>query len=414
MHFFIPGRLSRTLLLLLSLSGVVILTIPATATTVSGRAALWSYLRDDSVSHLQLVPLLSLNVRAIAHSAWSAETTLRGFTDFQNGQSTGEKLRIQRALLLYKPRTSPWQARIGEQWLTEGIGRGQLAGLSVIYQAQKRTDVTAYGGWRLPNAISLDQAVPNEGTAFGFNLRRKFRRHQLGVSYFHVLKDAVTLYQGAGLDGSLKPSTALSLRGRLHLNLEQSSVETAELTSFWQARRNLSISGSLRNSAPRIFEDSFLAVFLEEAATAAARAAAHWNFHRTLSLTGSATTVFTVDELLYKARIGLGIPQLEVGYTHWLSAGEGDMDGFYAQALLRTRQAFDFNAGFDYSRGSNSEIRPNTESQVEWLGLSWSPRRAFQCGARIEHLKDPAHSEDWRALLSVSSQFLFTSGEVKP
>jgi hypothetical protein len=213
------------------------------------------------------------------------------------------------------------------------------------------------------------------------------------------------LYQAAGLDVSCRRFHDVTLRGRLHVNLEQSAIETAELAAQWQARDNLSVALLGRNAVPRVFEDSFFATFLDKTSTSSVRGSCKWNFDDDMYLSGSGTTVFSESDMLYKVRAGIGIPELEVGYTHWLAADKGDMDGFYGQLLFDATNTVDANAGFDYSRGSNSEVRPNTESQVIWIGCGWSPSHSFSISARGEQLRDVAHSEDLRALFSISSNF---------
>jgi hypothetical protein len=398
-------RLSRRMIFHFAACAIFFGGSAAHAAALSGRAAIWGYVREDSVQHTQFVPMLSLTAYQIGHPALSLETTLRGFADLHNGESTDESIRIHRVLLRYKPELSPLEVRCGQQWISEGVGRGNVAGLWGRYAFNKETNLTAYAGWRLPTSVSLDESVPNEGFSAGFNARTKISRSQFGLSYFYVFKNSKVLFQGVGLDGITRPAPDLSVRARLHMNFEQSVVETAELAAQWQARSNLFISAVARNHVPRIFEDSFFAMFLEEAGTSSARASARWSFYRKVYATATGTTVFAEEKMLYKVSAGLGIPQLELGYTHWLSVSDGDMDGFYGQALYRLRETIDFKAGFDYSRGSNSEIRPNTESQSAWLGGTWSPVRAFSLGIRGEHLRDRLYSDDWRGLFSISSSF---------
>jgi hypothetical protein len=398
-------RLSKWTMVCFTAAAILFGAEAAYSAVLSGRAAIWSYVHEDSVQHVQFVPMLSLTSYQIGHPALSLETTLRGFTDLRDGESSDESIRIHRLLLRYKPKRGPWEARCGQQWISEGVGRGNVAGLWGRYAFSKETNLTAYAGWRLPSSVSLDETVPNEGISAGFNARTKIRRTQLGVSYFYVLKNSNVLFHGVGLDGITRPTHDLSVRARLHMNMEEGVIETAELAGQWQARSNLFISAVARNHVPRILEDSFFARFLEEAGTTSARASARWSFYRSVYATGTGTTVFTEEKMLYKVSGGVGIPHAELGYTHWLSASDGDMDGFYGQAFYRLGEVFDFKAGFDYSRGSNSEIRPNTESQSAWLGGTWSPVKALSIGIRGEHLRDRLYSDDWRGLFSLSYSF---------
>lgn len=378
---------------------------PALATTVSGRFGIWSYVRDDSVDHVQVVPLLSLNVQRFGGGAWSFESTLRGFADYQNGDDNGTAaLRINRALLIWKPTSSPWEVRGGQQWVSEGIGRGNVAGLWGSYAFNQKTDLRAYAGSRLASSLSLDEENPDQGIAGGFNLRTRFGPRRLGLSYYYVGKDGDVLYNGVGLDYSCNSIRDLTMRARLHMNLEQSAIETGQLSAFWQTNEKLMLSADVRTQTPRIFEDSFFAMFLEDSKTNSARAGAHYQICKHYYATGMGYLLFTEGDMLYKARAGVGCQKIELGYTHWLSAGEGDMDGFYGQ-LKHDYKQFAANAGFDYSRGSNSEIRPNTEAQVIYGGLEWSPTRMINLGGRVEHLKNQYHSEDWRALFSLVTHF---------
>ncbi len=372
---------------------------------LSGRASLWSYLRNDSVDHVQLVPMLAFTLHQLGHESLSLQTTLRGFTDFQNGESTGESVRLHRAVLLYKPRGKRYELRVGQQWVTEGVGRGNVLGLWGRYDATEKIDLVAFAGSRLPNAISTDESVPNEGFSAGLNARMKIKKSHVGVSYFHVEKSGDLLYNGAGLDASSRVSPDLILRARLHMNIERSKLETGELAAQWQASDKVQVSAKAQNAAPRVFEDSFFATMIENTSTSSLRGSVRWTFWSDFYTSCGGTTVFSEGDQLYKVRAGVGIPELELGYTHWLAADKGDMDGFYGQALCSLVDDLDMLAGFDYARGSNSEIRPNTESQSAWLGASWSPISTFSVSARGEHLRDIQRKDDWRALISVSSIF---------
>lgn len=390
-----------TILLFLVVSGVQ----SAFALNYSGRFGVWSYVRDDSVDRVQVVPLLSLNVHKFGGGDWNFESTLRGFAEYQNGYANSSgTARVHRAVLIWKPEASKWDIRLGQQWVTEGIGRGNVLGLWSNYKFNRKTDLRVFGGSRLNSSLSLDQENPDGGWTGGLNLRTRFGKRQIGLSYFYVSKDGDVMFNGLGLDYHCTSLKDLTMRARLHMNLEQSAIETGQITAYWQTTGKLMLSADLRTQSPRIFEDSFFATFLEESKTNSARLGAFWEFDEDVYLTGMGYTIFTEEDMLYKVRAGIGDEKGEIGYTHWLSAGEGDMDGFYGQTRYDIKQ-FEVSLGFDYSRGSNSEIRPNTEAQVIYGGLDWSITRMINLGGRIEHLKNQYHSEDWRALFSLVTHF---------
>jgi len=372
---------------------------------MTGRFGLWSYLRDDSVDHVQIVPLLSLNVQRFGGGDWNFESTFRGYADFQNGDDNGTSaLRISRALLIWKPDASPWDVRLGQQWLNEGVGRGNLLGVWTDYAITRKTDIRVYGGARPQTSLSLDEQNPEGGWTAGANLRTRFGPRQLNFSYSYVSKDGDVLYSGAGVDFNCHRVDNITIRARLHMNLEQSSIETGQVAVYADVTKRLQVSVDARTQTPRVFEDSFFAMFLEDSKTSSVRGGAQYNLGSGVYATGMGYMVFTELDMLYKVRAGAGDEYGEVGYTHWLSAGSGDMDGFYGFGRYNF-STLEARAGFDYSRGSNSEVRPNTEAQVIYGGLTWSPLRMFNLGCRVEHLKNQYRSEDWRALLSLSTSF---------
>ena len=378
----------------------------ANAVSLSGRFGVWSYLRDDSVDHVQVVPLLSVNLRNLDKGgAWSFESTLRGYADYQNGWADASSaLRVHRALLIWKPKTKPWEVRAGQQWVYEGVARGNVTGLWAGYKPCSAGEVHVFAGSRIPSSLNLTEENPDGGVAAGISLQRRFGKRLFKLSYYYVGKDGDVLYNGAGLDYACTAITDVTMRVRLHFNLEQSNIETGQVSAFWQTNDRLLLSLDARTETPRIFEDSYFTRFLEDVSTNAVRGGAQYLVYQQLYVTGMGYAVFTEEDLLYKARAGVGCKMMEFGYTHWLAADKGDMDGFYGE-IRHDYRTFEGRAGFDYSRGSNSEIRPNTESQVIFGGLQWSPCNKSTLGARIEHLKDPAHSEDWRALFSLVTTF---------
>jgi hypothetical protein len=65
-----------------------------------------------------------------------------------------------------------------------------------------------------------------------------------------------------GLDYACQSLTDVTIRARLHMNLEQSTVETGQLSVFWQTTDKLLLSVDARKQTPRIFEDSYFVRFL--------------------------------------------------------------------------------------------------------------------------------------------------------
>ncbi len=390
------------LLLLFLLFG---LCASASAAVVSGRASVWSYAREDTANHVVVVPQLSVTIHQLGRESLSFQTTLRGFYDFRDGESSDEQVRIQRAVFIYAPRKSRWEIRAGQQWLTEGVGRGTIAGLWARYKASPKLSLTAYGGPRLSRSISLVTGNEDNGIAAGVHARTKIGRHRLGLSYTYTGKEGDILYHGVGVDGVGRFHSKLNLRARLHMNLEQSTVETAQLVAAWKACEKVDVTAELRRQTPRIFEDSYFVRFLEHASTDFVRAAMRWTFYKTLYMKPGASALFAEDELFYKVRLAFGIPIVEFGFTHWLSISEGAMDGFYGQAQYRIGRFGQVFGGFDFSKGSNSDMREDVNSHVTYLGARYNITNAINVSGRVEHIEDFERSEDIRGLFSLSARF---------
>ncbi len=415
-----PRHNSSILAILIVCLLISSVTFCSYATAISGRLSVMSYMRDDSVDHAMIAPSLSLNAYQLGHRDLTFQTTLRGFTDIRNGESNEEQLRIQRAVLIYAPRKSIWKVRLGQQWINEGVGRGNVAGIWARVKPCPKGALTAYAGSRIARTMYMDSedgSNNDEGITAGIRMQRFFGRHKVGLSYTYLAKDGDVLFSGAGFDASSKLRKNLMVRGRLHMNLEQSSIETAQLLGSWTPRSGLQLVGELRKQTPRVFETSYFARFLEDAGTDFARGTVRWQFYDELFVKYSGHVLFGEDYNPWKVRAGLGCEHIELGYTHWLSVAEGDMDGFYG--MLKgdiTVNDHDYGhifAGFDFAKGSNSDIREDTESQSAYYGILINKLRALNFTARMEHIKSQSHSTDWRGLFGITWRFSTLAGGVR-
>jgi hypothetical protein len=396
------------------------LTTPSYATAISGRLSMWSYLQDDSVDHAMVVPSLSLNAYQLGHRDLSFQTTLRGFSDIRNGESSDEQVRIQRAVLIFTPHESKWQVRLGQQWINEGVGYGNLAGVWAQFKPCPMGALTGYVGSRTAKTIYLDSDDGDnmdDGLAAGLRMQRRFGNYHVGLSYTNLTKDGEVRFSGAGIDASSKFCKNLFVRGRLHMNLEESALETGQLLASLTPRKDLQLTGEVRSQIPRVFEDSYFARFLEDAQSNLARGSVRWTFYENYFIKSSGHVLFTEDQNLWKARLGVGDEGFEIGYTHWLSVAEGDWDGFYGIAKgsidINDREYGNLFAGFDFAKGSNSDIREDRESQSAYYGIEINRLRAFDFSARMEHIRDQAHKTDWRGLFGITWKFSTLAGGVQ-
>ncbi len=396
------------------------LMAPVQAATVSGSASVWGYWRDDSVSHVNVVPTLSLTFREWAGDAWRFETSLRGYSDFRHGESSDEQVRVLRGVLIYAPAQSRWDVRVGQQWLTEGVGRGNVAGAWTRWRANANTSLTVYGGARLGSSLSLNEQNPNNGVAAGIHARTRLSIVKLGASYYYLGKSGTTLFHGVGFEASARPVPKLLTRGRLDMNLGQGSIEIAQLLADWTARKNVQVTGEFRIHTPRVYDDSYFTKFLAEAGTVYLRAGARWQFSGEYYLKGSGVTLFSeAPDPLYKVRAAIGDKNTEVGYTHWLSYSGGEMDGFYGQLrgdiTVDKRSVGELFGGFDFARGSNGDVslRPKTESQSVYLGLGLNVLSQLKVTATAEQIRDIDSEMDWRGLFSIGYRFAQTRTEVQ-
>jgi hypothetical protein len=393
--------------------GVAALTLiaaPPTAAAVftDGSASVWAYMRDDSVDHTLVIPTLSFTVGDLGMKALRFEGSARGYTDIRGGKSEQRELRILRGVFVYAPEKKSYELRIGQQWLTEGVGRGNLAGLWARYRFDKRSAITVYGGSRIAESISLQETNRYQGYAVGFQARTHLQPFNVGASYYYLGRDGDLLYHAAGLEANGRVSRCLAVRGRFEMNVEQAAVERAQFLADWRARSNVQVTGEFRAQAPRVFEDSYFTIFLSEATTAYGRANVRWEFHKPLYARFSGTMLFSeYPDPLYKAQLALGCSHIEVGYTHWLSVTKGVMDGVFAQAHFRFRDRYDAFGGYDWSRGSNadSDLKPTTNSYAAYLGGSADICKTFSVTARAEQVRGVEYKNDWRGLLGITARF---------
>jgi len=375
---------------------------------VSGSASLWGYARDDSIEHVQLVPALSLTLSELGKPDLRFEGSLRGYADVRRDRSEDRALRLLRGVFIYAPDKSRWEVRLGEQWLTEGVGRGNVAGGWLRFRPESQTAITVYGGARVANSLSLEKKNGNEGVAGGFNVRTRIHPLTVGASYTYASKGGDLLYHAAGVEASGRIVRTLQARGRFEMNVAQGSVERAQLLLQWTARKDVLVTGEFRSQTPRIYEDSFFTTFLSKASTDFGRAAVRWSFYKMFYAKGGATIIFSENpDPLYKAYAALGCRYAELGYTHWASVSKSTQDGLYAQGNYRVAERADLFAGYDFAKGSNADrdLRADTESQSAYLGGSVTPLPYLTATVRAERISDLQRSEDWRALGGLTVRF---------
>jgi hypothetical protein len=402
----IRRRLAFYLAVLLTLAAIA--PVARAVVFTDGSASVWTYLRDDSVDHAFVVPTFSFTAGDLGVKALRVEGSLRGYTDVRNGKSEERELRILRGVLVYAPEKKPCELRLGQQWLTEGVGRGNLAGLWLRYRFDPRTSLAVYGGSRIAQSISLQETNRYQGYALGLNARAHLTPLNVGASYYYLGRSGKLLYHAAGLDANGRLSRWLLMRGRFEMNVEQATVERAQILADVRARRNVQVTGEFRSQTPRIFEDSFFTVFLSEAATTYGRAHVRWEFRNPFYARAGGTLLFSeYPDPLYKVQLALGHRFAEIGYTHWLSVNQGVMDGMFVQANYRFRDRFDAFAGYDWARGSNadSDLKPITESHAAYFGGGVDVVNALSVTARAEQIRDVERKSDWRGLLGVTARF---------
>jgi hypothetical protein len=373
-----------------------------------GSASVWTYLRNDSSDHALVVPTFSFTAADPRMKALRFEGSLRGYTDVRGGKSEERSLRILRGVLVYAPEEKLYELRLGQQWLTEGVGRGNVAGAWLRYRFDKRTSLTIYGGSRIAESISLQETNRYQGYTLGLNARAYLQPFNVGASYYYLGKSGDLLYHAAGLDANGRLSRSLAVRGRFEMNVEQADVERAQVLADWRARRNVQVTGEFRSQAPRVFEDSYFTIFLSEASTTFGRANVRWEFRKPFYARAGGTMLFSEHpDPLYKVQLALGHRFAEIGYTHWLSVATGVMDGVFVQGNYRFRDRYDVFAGYDWARGSNadSDLRPITESHAAYFGGSADICRTLSVTARAEQVRDVERKSDWRGLLGVTARF---------
>lgn len=405
-----PGQCRWLAVFVLFLTSPAFFSAPAHAATVNGSASVWGYFRNDTTKHVQVVPTVVFNLRDFGIKSLRFESSVRGFTDVRHSKSEDRRLRLWRAVFVYTPENSPWEARVGQQWLTEGVGRGNVAGLWVKRKIGALSNVTFYGGARTLSSIDLQETNRYQGFVAGVHGQSKINRFNVGASYFYVGKDKV-LYQGAGVEASGRILRALMGRGRFDINLQQGSVEKAQVLLDWMSHRKVDVTAEFRVEQPRIYEDSYFKMFLGEVNTTYGRVGAQWNFCKMFYVRGNGTVLASSSpNTLYKAQAAAGFQScrsLELGYTHWMSVDKAKWNGFYGQFRCRCFSKVEANAGFDFARGSNAEttLLPAQDSQALYFGAEVTPIHALSLSARAEQIKDPLYKSQWRGLFSVTTHF---------
>ena len=280
--------------------------------------------------------------------------------------------------------------------------------------------MTAYGGWRLANSLSLDEKNEDNGYVSGFHARTGAGIAKFGASYYYLGRSGHLLFHAAGVSADVQPRANLLARARFDMNLGQSSIERAQVIADWTAVQKLQLTGEFRIHQPRVYEGSYFERFIEEATTTHLRGGAAYLIDKHWFVKASGATLFTENpDPLYKVRLAGGVNDLEVGYTHWLSVGGGEMDGFYGQfrgpVNVNEKEVGELFGGFDFARGSNADanLRAESESQALYLGLAVNPCSMLTLSAMAEQIRDLDSEMDWRGLFSITYRWSQRTKEVQ-
>lgn len=223
--------------------------------------------------------------RLFGGEEWSfrGEGFARSVEQSGSGGSLGDVVEWVGAELDYRAADGTTVARLGRQWITQGVGAHRLDGLSLHRQMGASFEADVYGGVPSDNALGGASGDLLVGGRVGW---RGARSLKLGASGFYQKDDTDPADLKAGLDLFWSPSSTLDLTGFLFYDWIADEWYDARLHLGWRPSLRWQWSLDWTHTIPGLFlpKNSIFSVFSldrydEGSLTLTRRMTEHWSWY---------------------------------------------------------------------------------------------------------------------------------------
>ncbi|MBC8425814.1 hypothetical protein H8E07_17010 [bacterium] len=298
------------------------------------------------------------------------------------------------------------RARVGRQFLQEGVAGLTLDGLWLALRPDRRWDLNVWGGARAPYGLDVKPGSLSDASVFGGRIGMVVSPGlRVAVSGYSRERDGAVAERPLGVDATYAAARNVRVVGRAAYDLELEDWSRLEALTRWAPAPDLPVfTLQLIDRRPSIDAVSYFARFAEMKRIRLARAVARYEtsdrFGGELEFTGS----FVDERSSRRLGAALLLPDLRVGYS--LRLGDaGEESCFYGDVSRRVLPWLWVGGQASLVTYALFEDAPaDQERELTTLAcrLRAELRPGLQLLAEVQSVENPFYAEDVRFLLGLN------------
>ncbi len=298
------------------------------------------------------------------------------------------------------------KARVGRQYLREGVAGLTLDGLWLSLRPDKRVDVSLWGGARAPYAHDLEVGRLSDDSAYGGRIGYTVSPDlRLAVSGAVRERNGLTAERPLGLEATAAALRSLRVTGRLTYDLEHEDWGRMEAYARWMPAPDLPVlTVQLIDRRPAIDAASYFARFTDMKRIRMARAVARYETSERFGGELEYTGTFIDDRKSSRLGAAVLLPDARLGYS--LRLGDaGEESAFYGD-VQRRLMSWLWVSGHaslvTYALLEDASPRDERELTTLSAGLRADLRPGLRLTAEVQSIKTPTYDEDVRLLVGLN------------
>ncbi len=293
-------------------------------------------------------------------------------------------------------------ARLGRQFVQEGVAGLTLDGLWLAMRLSSRWDARLWGGARAPLDRDFEIGDLDEQAAWGARVvGRPWRALRLSASCAHRERDGRVAARPVGLEAGLTPLRGLRATGRVSYDFEGEEWERAEVVAQWQPAANDPVlSLQVVDRRPLIDAASYFARFSDVARVRVGRASLRYEHASGYGTEVEYVGSFVEERTATRLAAALIIPIGRLGYSARLGDA-GEESRWYGELTLRARPWLWLEGGASLATYALlADVPEDEERELTAIfgRVRACPRDGVGVSLEVQSLENPRSAEDVRLL----------------
>ena len=365
---------------------------------------IYAYQDAADNDHQILYETLFLRLDRPGRNKFSLVSHLRYEGDFYDHLSNSGEFKAHNLYLRWGNR-SQWDARVGRQFLAEGVTVGTYDVLRIQYALNTLGSATIFGGTAAPFDRKMEMQKFDDAPAMGVALRgQPVANISLLGSYLYEERYGVKCRHKAGFSAGMTVSSALYAQILLHWNLNgPSDLDRLRFLMRAAPLNKLRFFGEFSMGTPQLPPDSPFR-FVEIETYELVRIGGSYQVSQNYWLGIKAQSFLSGDTPSTTLGLNLEGPWGTIGYRQRFG-DFGDESGVYGSARYQLFPWAQIYVSADFSVYQFEENLDQDDQLATQVGLRLQPFPQLTVDGSIQGLKNRQFEDDIRGLLRVKWTF---------